>query len=203
MNLNASRRFEDLKVMSFIDGSNLLIELSRFLDVPFRAEKPPDMAITLCRDLIYNTCGELGSTRAIRHSWFASIQGSGEGLKSYEGKLREAQLTPVIFPKSKGREKRVDIALTTHLLVEAFSRNFDIGIVVTGDEDFISVVQEAKRYGAQIFGCFFDTSINPDLKREFDRFFPIGANMTSKTREEYRKQLQSDVAAANSTVAGK
>ena len=55
----------------------------------------------------------------------------------------------MIFKKLKNHpEKGVDIALTTALLVNAHQKNFDVAVVVTGDADHLSVVEEAKRSGA-------------------------------------------------------
>jgi uncharacterized LabA/DUF88 family protein len=94
--------------------------------------------------------------------------------RDWKERLRANKFTPVIFKKLKNHpEKGVDIALTTALLVNAHQKNFDVAVVVTGGADYLSVVEEAKRSGAQIFGCFFKNNLSPELKIAFDRFFPI------------------------------
>ena len=163
-----------LRSMLFVDGTNFLIELGRVLNLQsFRAETPPPNAASVALTILSTALGGLHTT-PVRDFWFASITGTELDESNYKEQLRAHRFTPVIFKKIKNhREKRVDIALTTALLVNAHQKNFDVAVVVTGDADYLSVVEEAKRSGARIFGCFFNTNLNPELRIAFDRFIPI------------------------------
>jgi uncharacterized LabA/DUF88 family protein len=76
------------------------------------------------------------------------------------------------------------------MLVNAFNKNYDVGGLVSGDEDYVTVVREAKRYGPQILGCFFEKTLSESLASEFDRLFLIGSNMQSGTYENHRAELK-------------
>jgi NYN domain-containing protein len=189
MNIGDNKLLTGMRSMLFIDGTNFLVEFSRFLGFEFRAESPPANTGLLARALILSALRDLGATRPIRHYWFASFTGNDTDQEEYQRRLRECFFTPIIFKKYRAQaEKRVDIALTTALLVNAQQKNFDIAVLVSGDADYLSVVEEAKRYGGQIFGCFFKQNLNPELEIAFDRFFPIETD--EETKAGFAKQLQ-------------
>jgi len=135
------------RVMVFVDGSNFLIELSKELNIQFRADRPPPSASRYVQQMIkrigirYNI---------IRSFWFASYQGSDEYRDKIRSYLREYEFEPVLFKKKDGKEKGVDIALTKEMLVNAFNQNFDIGYLIAGDGDYVGLVNEVKRT-AQLF----------------------------------------------------
>jgi len=80
-------------------------------------------------------------------------------------------------------EKGVDIALATEVLVQAFQRNFDVGILVTGDEDFKGVVGETKRLGRKIEIAAFQNSASRDFQLCGNRFIPLD-NLVERMRIE-------------------
>jgi hypothetical protein len=67
------------------------------------------------------------------------------------------------------------------MLVNAFNRNFDIGILVAGDEDYVGLVNEVKRYGPRIYGAFFEHGLSPELRLSCDTFLHFRQEGTSKT----------------------
>lgn len=80
---------------------------------------------------------------------------------------------PVLFKKHKGKEKGVEIALATEILVNAFNQNYDIGVLVAGDKDYAGLVKEVKRYGPIIHGAFFERGLSEDLTLAVDDFNDI------------------------------
>jgi len=175
----------DLKHMFFIDGSNLLIELSKEIGVEFRSDKPPLNAINLAQLIINNICTYIDPQKVIRKYWFGSYQGSEEFGEKIKGRLRECDFEPVIIKKKNNKEKGVDISLTKEALVNAFNKNFEIAYLVSGDEDFLPVVAEIKRYGAKVYGAFFEHGLSPELKLSFDLFNQIGE--TGNIREQWHQ----------------
>jgi hypothetical protein len=157
------------KLMVFIDGSNFLIELSKTIGIPFRAEKPPIAVFNLVAHVVNPLCSGYGVVE-IRRYWFASYQGSDETYGELCNSLRQSRFEPVLFRKTEGKEKGVDIALTKEMLVNAFNRNFDIGLLIAGDADYVSLVQEVKRYGPEVNGAFFNRGLSPQLCLAFDSF---------------------------------
>jgi len=154
------------KVMGFIDGSNFLIELGKELDVALRADKPNIHALEMAQLLTNRFFPQI----VIRKYWFASYQGSEADCKPYAKKLRELGFEPVLFKKNDGKEKGVDIALATEMLVNAFNQNYDLGIIIAGDKDYMGLVKEVKRYGPIITGAFFEHGLSDDLALALDKY---------------------------------
>ena len=148
----ASLAFE--KVMIFIDGSNLFHRL-RMIGVR--------VDYALLRDRL------VAGRNLIQTFYFCSLPPSPKQTQlDFLAKLRSKGFEVRIFPlRQRGAnlvEKGVDIALATELLVQAFQRNFDAGILVTGDEDFRGVVGEAKRLGRKIEIAAFRSSASRELQ---------------------------------------
>jgi uncharacterized LabA/DUF88 family protein len=161
------------KVMGFIDGTNFLVELFKALklDDPkkYRADKPPSGAIQLAQhltDRFFTPDGRI----VIRKYWFASYKGTDDDYYNYAKLLRGFSFEPVLFKKQNDREKGVDIALATEMLVNAFNQNYDVGVIVAGDKDYLGLVKEVKRYGPRIIGTFFRHGLSDDLKLAVDDF---------------------------------
>lgn len=181
------------RVMGFIDGSNFLIELARELEIQFRADKPPLPALEIAQALT-NPFFDRYGTVTIRKYWFGSYQGDETYFRKYAGKLRELTFEPVLFKNNNGKEKGVDIALATEMLVNAFNQNYDVGVIVAGDKDYVGLVKEVKRYGPIIVGSFFKHGLSDDFALAVDSFSDItqGVNVDS---ERY-KRLISEVEVA-------
>ena len=169
------------RVMVFIDGTNLLTQLSRAISINFRAEKPPHNAIILSKMLISKIVNPSKNMKIIRHYWFSSYQGNEETRKDLRNHLRESKFEPVLFKLGDKGEKGVDIALTKEMLVNAFQQNYDIGVLIAGDEDYVGIVNEVKRYGQVIWGAFFEHGLSPELKYSFDTFFLFTNIMRDKS----------------------
>lgn len=74
-------------------------------------------------------------------------------------------------PVSPG--KSVDGRLIFDLIVGAQRDLYDVGILASGDRDFVPVVQEAKRIGKQIWVAAFSNSIAPSLKACADNYIEL------------------------------
>jgi len=98
--------------------------------------------------------------------------------------LRASGFEPILFKRRARREKGVDIALTKEMLVNSFNRNFNVGILVAGDEDYVGLVNEVKRYGPGIWGTFFDHGVSDELFITFDNFIKLGNRPTDRERWE-------------------
>lgn len=163
--------------MAFVDGSNLLAELSANLGVTIRTEAPQDHELSLACQVVNKSIqdypeGAVGPFRVLRRYWFGAIQGSPEHLLGKEKVLRDAGYEAVLFPKIKGgREKGVDLAVAREMLIHGFNKNYQIAVLVAGDEDYLGLVQDLKRLGLLVVGLFFDSAaLSPRLRNAFDAF---------------------------------
>lgn len=168
------------RIMVFIDGTNFLCRIESCLNskinadkqVKIKADKMESSAIKFANQLINDVTPHGKSYNLIRRYWFSSFKGSDQDGIEIRNRLRENGFEPVLFKKRNNREKGVDIALTMSMLTNAFNQNFDIGILFAGDEDYVELVKEVKRYGPQLYGRFFDNEfgLSNELRLSFDHF---------------------------------
>lgn len=78
--------------------------------------------------------------------------------------------------KRQARQKGVDVLIAVDMLVGAFSGLFDIAVIVTGDADFVPVVEEVKRRGVMVAIAASASSLADDLRRVADRVVDIPQN---------------------------
>lgn len=168
---------EKARSMIFIDGTNALVRLSSVANLKFRADTPPRTAIDLI-DKLVRMHSRSRSWDVIRRYWFASYSGNDVYRKDLSSFLRSKQFEPVLFKRRSGREKGVDIALTMSMLVNAFNQNYDFALLFAGDEDYLGLVNEVKRYGPRVVGAFFENGLSEELSLACDNFARI-PNVTS------------------------
>lgn len=69
--------------------------------------------------------------------------------------------------------KSVDGRLIFDLIVGAQKDSFDVGILASGDRDYVRVLQEAKRLRKDVWVASFSNSIAPALKACADKYIPL------------------------------
>jgi uncharacterized LabA/DUF88 family protein len=167
--------------MTFVDGSNLLVEIGTKLAVSMRSELPTREAVSLAAQTVTKALreqvsdGPVGPHRVVRRYWFGSIQGSDELLLERQTWLREAGYEGVLFRKVKGRpEKGVDLAVAREMLMHGFNKNYETAVLVAGDEDYLGLVQDIKRLGRSVVVCFYECpSLSEKLRLAADVFIPL------------------------------
>lgn len=173
--------------MLFVDGSNLLIELATVLGVQISAENPRDEALSLACQVLTKSLRNfepepLGPHRTVRRYWFGAFCGSDAQIDSKRKLLRDAGFEAVILPKTKGsQEKGVDLAVARHMLVHGFNKNYSVAVLVSGDADYLGLVDDVKRMGHVAAGMFYEgKALAPSLRLAFDAFYtlphPISVN---------------------------
>ncbi len=155
-----------LRVMIFIDGSNLFKASERY-----RTGYRPDLA--KLQDKLVK-----GRT-LMRTYYYCSIANPPriEQIK-FQDKLKNLHIQ-VVSKSLKNRptgekvEKGVDVALVTDMLSLAFRNAYDVAILVSGDSDFLQTVNEVKRAGKRVEIASFRFTIGKELQTEADDFIPI------------------------------
>lgn len=174
----------DERVMIFVDGSNLLRGIGQEINIKVNSLKPPDDLLSLAYMIVDSLwsirlstdprVGAIGG-RVIRRYWFGSFEGSEEdGIRLRES-LRRRDFEPVLFhkPKRQGKEKRVDLAIAREMLLNAFQHNYQVAVLVAGDEDYLDLVQDIKRFGIRVTGSFFSNRTSPKLTLTVDYFHEL------------------------------
>ena len=144
------------RIMIFIDGSNLYHSLKGHfkrtdIDMGRFCQKLLDKR-RLIRIYYYNAVvGRREEPERHKHqqAFFASVQ----AIPYCE--LRLGRLVYINWPTVPPYEKGIDILLTTDLLTHSFKNNYDVGILVAGDSDYVGAVQAVKDNGKNMEVALF------------------------------------------------
>ncbi len=112
----------------------------------------------------------------IRAYYYTSLIGDGLKMEEVRTRLWKLGFQPQVFFKSKDRKaKSVDIALTKDMLTHAFFDHYDVAILMSGDGDYVPLVNEVKRMGKVVcVGAFAVTGLSTELKLSSDELFDVG-----------------------------
>jgi uncharacterized LabA/DUF88 family protein len=163
------------RVMVFIDGSNLYHSLKgnfkrTDIDIGKFVKKIVEKR-RLVRIYYYNaSVGRREEPERYRdqQAFFASV-----GAIPY-CELRLGRLVYQNWPNSPPYEKGVDVQLTTDLLTHSFKNNYDVGILVAGDSDYVGALQAVKDNGKNIeVALFGKEKTSRPLREVADRIITI------------------------------
>lgn len=161
------------RVMYFVDGENLAIRFGALLKESHRA--PAADVIFEPNVLVWSQRLNEDGNGVIRKYYYTSVPDDGVQIQQAEQKLKSVGIeAPRVFRKDKTKgSKRVDISLSTDMLVHATRRHFDIAILVAGDEDYVPLVRAVQGEGARVHVWFVSNGVNPALQRAADSFLDI------------------------------
>lgn len=163
------------RVMIFIDGSNTYHSLkSHFkrtdLDIGKFCNKLLDRR-RLVRIYYYNArVGRSEEPERYEHQqkFFSSVQ----AIPYTE--LRLGRLVYHNWPNSPPYEKGVDIQLATDMITHSFKGNYDVAIMVGGDNDFVGALQAVKDNGKNVeVALFGNERTSVQLRKVADKVVSI------------------------------
>lgn len=97
--------------------------------------------------------------------------------KAYLDKVRSLKDTHVVLGKirksKKKEQKGVDVQLAVDALEAARSGSVDVIALITGDADFVPLVEAIRRAGPHVFVIAFNSTVSTDLKNAADRFYSL------------------------------
>ena len=181
------------RLMTFIDGSNLLITTGKVINAKILSDKPEDDAIDLTSMIVRILHDRLRKEaycygfQQIRSYWFGSYKGTDDYGDKLKRKLRSCGFEPVLFKQKGSKEKRVDLAVAREMLIHAFGGNYDLGLMVAGDEDYVDLVKDLKSLGVRVLGSFYETGLSPALRLSFDYFHEL--HIWGNQRQELVERL--------------
>jgi uncharacterized LabA/DUF88 family protein len=84
-------------------------------------------------------------------------------------------ICPHVFKKQKSSQKTksVDINIAIDALRHTYNNSMDILFLLSGDGDYIALIQEVMRQGKRVFVAAFSDGVNPALKHIPDTFFDL------------------------------
>ena len=167
----------DERLMIFIDGSNLYHSLKSFF-------KRTDIDI-----------GKLGNKllekrRLVRIYYYNAKVGHKEEPERYRDQqafftsinaipyceLRLGRLVYHNWPSGPPYEKGVDIQLATDMITHSFKNNYDVAVLVAGDNDFVGALQAVKDNGKNVeIALFGKEQTSRRLRMVADRLVAINS----------------------------
>jgi uncharacterized LabA/DUF88 family protein len=170
------------RVMIFIDGSNLYHSLKNFfkradIDIGKFCNKLLDKR-RLVRIYYYNAkVGQKEEPERYRdqHNFFAGIT-----AVPYT-ELRLGRLVYNNWPGTPPYEKGVDILLATDMITHSFKNNYDVAILVAGDNDYVGAIQAVKDNGKNLEVALFGKErTSMQLRKVTDRVITINSRLLNK-----------------------
>lgn len=199
------------RVLTFVDGTNLLRRMAETIGADYRTDNAPDEALELACFLLYEAqrafdararTGRVSDARRLpgrtfammplRTVWVGAARSDAEEQRIARALRREGVEARLVRQHgTKGKEKGVDMAVVRELLVNAFHSNMDIALLVAGDEDYLGVVGDVKRYGVEVWGSAFNSGKSERLELACDDWMPLdsglGTGEAPKLADKIRK----------------
>jgi uncharacterized LabA/DUF88 family protein len=179
-------------MMLFFDGENLVCRYQAMLKAGWVSR--PDVAY-VPDSLIYGdgmaNLVVTGFHEIIRATYYTSTTGDEATLAALAEQIKNqnvsprrgaslpCKLTPQVFKRDKGtsRTKGVDIKLTVDVLSQVYRDTVDTVYIVTGDGDYVPLMEEVLRHGKQLYVSAFSNGLNPRLRMMADQFYIIDGHM--------------------------
>ena len=176
------------KVMIFIDGSNLYHSLKNFF-------KRADIDIGKFGNKL------LGKRQLVRIYYYNAKVGIKEEPERYREQqkffagvsaipyceLRLGRLVYNNWPNSPPYEKGVDIQLATDMITHSFKGNYDVAVLIAGDNDYVGALQAVKDNGKNVeVALFGKEQTSRQLRIVADRVQTINSRLLKGCWKETR-----------------
>lgn len=170
-------------MMVFIDGENLTMRYQAMLE---KGRKPKPEVVHLKDTFVWHPqVLRVVFFDIVRATYYTYAVGTDEYLKEVCDRLKQFSYVsrpsrhefsdtnlvyPKVFKKNRQSAKRkgVDISITVEALTHTFGNSIDIVYLMTGDGDYIPLVEEIMRNGKKVFLAAFSEGLNPALPNAVD-----------------------------------
>ncbi len=173
------------RMMIFIDGENMVLRYQHLLN---KGSNPKT-------DVVHEHDVYVWKKEAISHegheiiraTLYTSLSGDNSRIEHVEREIKQLNfdkyshsfkpnhLTPCIFKKVRKTDKAkgVDIKLTIDILHHLYNDNFDSAYLITGDGDYIPIIEEVIRNGKNIFLAAFSIGLSKRLPILVDKYIDL------------------------------
>ncbi|MDQ7816902.1 MAG: NYN domain-containing protein [Melioribacteraceae bacterium] len=160
--------------MVFVDGENFAIRYKEVLGEKVKSSHVnylPD--IFLWSSILDKVCHNY--FKVIRKYYYTSVKGDQDKIDEIEDLIKSNNIdAPRVFKKSRnGKTKRVDISLSTDMLFHATKKNYDVALLIAGDEDYVPLIEAVQSEGCRVFVWFFSNGLSRSLRVKCDKFIDI------------------------------
>ncbi|MCR9093495.1 MAG: NYN domain-containing protein [bacterium] len=176
------------RTLILVDGENLVAGFERTRDADNFLQPRADVVHMPDQFVWHWKLGALDQFEdLLRVSYLTTIVGNEEKVNALrslismvparirKGAASPETLVPHVFvkPKRGGKNKSVDINLTVEALRHAYNRTADQIVIVSGDGDYLPVIQEVMRQGVTVWGAAFKDGLNPHIRPAVDAFIEL------------------------------
>lgn len=174
------------KLMAFIDGAYLRINLRKkfgddninYFRLRTMLEGVGKLKYTspqLVRTYFYE--GMPDESDSVKYAAYQKYINKIKGIGTYEIRPGRVKKSEKKFSPTKTKieyeQKRVDVFLATDLVAKGCTHQYDVAVLLAGDDDFLDAVKAVKEMGRNIHGIYFPGHISPDLLDVFDKKVPL------------------------------
>lgn len=174
------------RVMIFVDGENLAIRYAESIGnlEPLKQVKFRRSVYVWSHFLNFphhTTCD------IIRKYYYTALKGDQNTIDGVISELKDLGIeAPRVFKKYKTRgSKRVDISLAVDMLMHASRKNYDVAVLVGGDEDYVPLVDAVMSEGRRVCLWFLENGLSPLLKTRVDHYFDLGHVLLDEHADRY------------------
>jgi uncharacterized LabA/DUF88 family protein len=177
--------------MIFVDGENLV---SRYQAMLSEGWVPRDDGVCHIQDVLVWHCSFSHLVRmdeVIRATYYTYVVGDENRVREVQDLIRKLEfsahqnsplprtLTPKVFKKNRrsAKAKGVDIQMTVDILTNVYRDNLDTVLLLSGDGDYIPVIEEVLRCGKQCYVSAFSNGLHRDLLLIADQFYCLDGTM--------------------------
>ncbi|MDP3297084.1 MAG: NYN domain-containing protein [Thermodesulfovibrionia bacterium] len=175
------------KTIIFADGENLVMRYQAMIAAGAKPHKKihhiPD-SFVWHPDITTWSCFEL-----IRVWYYTSVIGDINKIQDIENQIGNidydyhydpdstipkatAQIVPRVYKKSSKSQKtrNVDINIIIDVMRHSYSRDIDLIYILSGDGDYLPLINEAMKQGKRVFVSAFSSGLNKQLSYSVDTF---------------------------------
>lgn len=169
------------KAAIFVDGENLV---ARYQDMKATGRQPRDEVVHIPEVFVWKPgLLPLDITQIDRLTYYTFVVGDEQRVHDAIDKIRDVRYQhgdktyrandPIVArvfkkPAKSHKTRLVDISITLDALVATFTHDIDMVILVTGDGDFVPLVQEIARRGKKVHVWSLSSGLSLDLVRAPD-----------------------------------
>ncbi len=181
--------------MLFVDGENFTIrskKLAKKKNVELRKGEfyEPDVFVWIPNQKATVLLPNVGlnlQSQAVRSYYYTNVKGDNANINKVRESLWNLGFHPEVFKKDRPDQKAkgVDITLTKDMLSHAYLDNYDVAVLLSGDGDYVPLLNEVKRLGKQVCVAFFtgDFGLIKELKLASDSFANIQKEFVRRWQE--------------------
>jgi uncharacterized LabA/DUF88 family protein len=174
--------------MLFADGENLLLRYEAMLANGAPVQVRNTIHHEQGRFVWCDTLTAVGNLEFTRVAYYTTFVGDDIGLQQLRtdiqkltwnpnkrSSVRRRYVHPRVFKKPSKEQKvaSVDINITIDVLRHCYHKDVEAIYVLTGDGDYLPLIEEAMKTGTRVFVGAFSEGLNPRLNLAGDQFFNL------------------------------